>query len=206
MRKLLSYSEFVLAVLAICVAIVWYLEDHKTDAALGVVVAVLALLPLVRRKIYEEPEEKSLRKAEADFRERQEADSKRLYDKLVEANEKLRLLTQSASAAAATSTAVAQPAASTPSPDYSRAIDLGGQVTRLLKDYATVKGADATGTPTDILDRLNISKTLKDGMRNYLQVVADLGHQPAPMIDWAADSGQTYLGILNMLNENAKKK
>jgi hypothetical protein len=195
MRRLLNHAEFVLLAVGVYLAYAWWNPDHKSDAALGVSVAVLAVVLFVRKKFYEEPEE-----------ERRRKHTDELMEKVAELLEESKRNAQQAFVVQMPSASVKTVPTVTLPNVYVQAVESRDAVSSQLQQYAQLKGADAKGTPTEVLDRLNITPTYKQGLRDFLGIAGDLEHQPQGMVEWAAKSGPAYLDILNMLSENAKRK
>ena len=209
MKRLLNHVEFVLLALGLYLGYMWWDSEHKVDAALGLSVAGLAVVLFVRKKFFEEPEEERRRKREDELRqldEERKAREEEHIRKLLELmEESKRNAQQQAFVVQMPSTSVKAPPTVTLPNVYAQAVESRDAVSAQLQQYAQLKKVDLKGTPTEVLGRLNITPTYKKGLHDYFDIASNLDHQAPGMVEWAAKNGQTYLDILKMLSENAKR-
>jgi len=192
-------TEFLLAVTSIVFAAAWYRHPEcNYEKLLAISVAVLAFVELVRRKLRDEPQQ------ERDRKERKSNEDKvaKALSELAKAQQKPAPIPQSAPAP--------QPAGQFPPEDletkqFRTILDFRDEIDARLKEYAKLHLVDVTDrSGQQLLDLVPIDKAFSDGIRNYLDTTEDLVHLSEPVAKWAATSGTTFVGVLDMLIKNAK--
>ncbi len=198
MNPLFNVLRFLLIAAGIVFAVEWWLHpDHHYDILLGISVAVLALVEFLRG-LWE-----SKKKKDAEQEATQATQG--LNDKLDAALAALKTAQTKAQLEPPKLTTSPAPSEDPKAKRFTAILELRKKIEQLIRDYAKETKADSNGTPDEVLSRLNMPSAFRDGTMLFLENTRDLVHQSDPMLDWAVENGNVYIGALKLMVENAKK-
>ncbi len=203
-RKLLSLFQVLLLAAGIALGVLWYRHPHEDfDALLGISVAILAALEYIKRKVIDDPEMRQL----ANSIEQQTA----LLNTIQQKQNQMQAAAGAGSPTSQTAEApTTKPVALAKDP-IEQAVTIRSEIERRLIQYGKLKkisnldnvNALDNMRALQLLDQLDMPLTFKNGLRDFFTHTADLVHEPIPMIEWAAETGKTLIGFLDMVIKNA---
>jgi hypothetical protein len=82
---------------------------------------------------------------------------------------------------------------------------IASEVESRLREYTKLRGVDDRGkTPSEHLGELDINRTWKQALQEFLKHTNDLAHEPKPLLKWAAQDGHIYVNILDICLDESR--
>jgi len=195
--RILRYAQVVFLLAGVVLAILWVRHpDKHYDAWLGLSVATIPILELVKRKL-DEPREKGV----------QEGIVTGALQKVLNDFEaaKRRGAEQEKSRAAQEAKERERPTTDLRVEKYTAVVTFRTDLESRMQELAKLRGIDPIGkTVSELLASLSMPESWKKGIAGFLKLTDNLAHEPEAMVDWAVTSGPVYIGVLNTLIEGKK--